>query len=360
MRFGPALLGAALACAVSSPAHAQTDASRILNRLRTGNVQPATAPNAPPPVFAERAIDGAAMPVTIKKWMGQQKAFQIFRNRVVVAGYNIGGFRTAKTTGRASGGILNSNPGAATTVELVAWGIDAPLLTRIANAAYGDLVSQLKAAGFEVVPLEAARAAAGFAALKLDSEPYEVEVPADRGNMKGLVVGPVPTGTRRNFPLAKTEFGSFGAPELSMTLEAMVVMPNLMFDFASLRSSRSMGFSANASAELNFGIAKGYSQFRVMASKRKQFAEGDFIYAVDDDAIADGNIGRIVDSSSTDNSDQQAFARSLGTAVQARSRESSTVQIDQPRYERLALSAAKGWNAAFVAALRTQTSTPAK
>lgn len=356
MRLGQLVFGAAITAALTVPAAAQSDVSRILNRLRTGNTQPATAPDAPPPVFTEQAITAAPMAITVKKWMGQQKAFEIFPTRVVVAGYNVGGFREGKTTGRASGGFMTTNPGAATTVEIVAWGIDAPLLTRIANAAYGDLLVQLRAAGFEVVTLDQARGAAGFPALKLDAQPYEVSVPADRGNMKGLVVGPAPAGVRSNFPLARTEFGSFGAPELSMTLQSMVVMPNLMFDFASLRSSKSIGFTARASADLGFDIAKGYSQFRVMASRRKQFAEGDYIFGVDKAEVPDTPIGAIVDSSETDNSDQRAFARSLGTAIQARSKQSSTVQINQRQYEALALSAARGWNAAFVAALRAQTS----
>ncbi len=343
------------AAAIATPAMAQSDASRILDRLRNGNVQAAPPPNAKPVIYSDKPIAAVAMPVTIKKSGGQNKAFEIFPARIVVAGYNVGGFRTAKTTGQASGGILNNNPGASTTVELVAWGIDAPLLTRIANAAYADLLWQLKQAGFDVISLDQARAAAGFDKLKLGGEPYEVEVPADRGKMKGLVVGPPPTGVRANFPLAKTEFGSFGAPELSLTLESMAVMPNLMFDFASLRSSRSRGYTASASAELGFDIAKGYSQFRVMASKRKQFLEGDFIFTLDQAQVPDTSIGSIVDSVSSDNSGEQAFGNVLGVGVRAKSRESSVAQIDQPRYEAMALSAAKGWNTAFVAQLRTMT-----
>ena len=56
MRFGHLIIGSALALALAVPAAAQSDVSRILNRLRTGNTQPATAPDAPPPVFTEQAI----------------------------------------------------------------------------------------------------------------------------------------------------------------------------------------------------------------------------------------------------------------------------------------------------------------
>lgn len=347
-----ALSSLALGTAFAGPAMAQGDVSAILNRIRTGNTQSATP--SPPPA-ASQPITGEPIPVTLKKWMGSKKAFEIFPNRVFIAGYNLGGFRTAKTTGRASGGFMSTNPGAATTVELVAWGIDPPLLTRIANAAYADLASQLAAAGFDVVTLDQARNAAGFDKLKLDAAPYDVEVPADRGNMRGVVVGPVLTGVRGNYPLAKTEFGSFGAPELSLTLESMVVMPNLMLDFASLRSSRSIGFTASASASLGFDLAKGYSHMRVMASRRKQFLEGDYIFGIDAAQVPETPIGTITDSVESNNRDQQLLGRALGAPVQARSRETSVAQIDQARYEAMALAAAKGWNAAFVAQLRTMT-----
>lgn len=353
-----AICAVALIGAVSTPALAQSSAQSILNRLRTGNTQPAS-PNATGAKTASSGpISAPAMPVALKKSMGQQKAFAIFPSRVIVAGYNVGGFRTAKTTGRASGGILNNNPGASSTVELVAWGIDLPLLTRIASAAHADLIAQLTAAGFDVVPQEQVMASAGADKLKLGGDAYDVEVPADRGNMKGIVTGPAATGVRGNYPLARTEFGSFGAPLLSLTQQAMVIMPNLMFDFAGLKSSKSIGYTASASASLQFGINPALSTMRVMASRRKEFLEGDFIFKLDGNAVSDEPIGTIADSSRSDNSYQQALGNALGVGVRAQSRESSAVSIDQAKYEALALSAARGWNAAFVSQLKAATSKP--
>ena len=358
MKLYAAIIGSVLATLIVCPVRAQSSAQSIMNRLRTGNIAPADNPQGSASVAVSGPIAIAGMAVKLKKSMGQQKAFQIFPRRVVVAGYNVGGFRSAKTTGRASGGVFSNNMGATSTVELVAWGIDMPLLTRIASAAYADLVDQLTAAGFEVVPHDQATASAGADKLKLGSEPYDVEVPADRGNMRGIVTGPAQMGVRANYPLAKTEFGSFGAPVLSLTQQAMVVMPNLMFDFASLKSSKSLGYSASASADLHFGINPGWSTMRVMASKRKEFLEGDFIFKLDGSAVSDEPIGQVADTERSDNSEQQAYSRALGVGVQARSRETSTVNIDKRKYEALALAAAKGWNTAFVSQLMLETSKP--
>lgn len=368
---GASAIVSAIAMAAAAPLAAQSDVDRILDRMRTGNTRAPAPPQAQgqprpqgtangavhrvPARPAPPAVSFPPMEMRLKKDMGQDRTFRIFPNRVVVAGYNVGAFRTAQTTGRASGGVFNTNQGARSTVQLVAWGIDQPLLTRIADAAYADLVARLEEAGFEVVPLEQARLAAGADKLQLGGPADEVSAPADRGNVEGIVVGPSETGVRRNYPLVRREFGSFGAPELSLTLESMVVMPNLMFDFARLQSSRSLGYTASASADLQFGIHPGWSRMRVMASRRKQFLEGDFLFALDGQAVSDEPFGTVVDSNSSDNSLQQALGRSLGVGVQARSTESSAAQIDQARYEALALSAARGWNAAFVLQMRAAT-----
>ncbi len=346
------LLLAALVAA--TPALAQSDALRILNRIRSGNVQVPAAPNTQPAVYSEKPIELAAMPLAMKKDAGQQKTFTLFPNRVFVAGYNVGGLRQAKTTGTASGGILNNNPGASSTMEMVAFGIDQVLLTRVANAAYADLVWQLKQAGFEVVSIEAARVAAGFDKLKLDGESYDISVPADRGSMHGIVVGPTPTGVRGNYPLAKLEIGAFGAPLLSSALQAMVVMPNLLFDFPRARSSKSVGYTATASVDLQFAINPGYSKMCVTASQRSAFLEGDATLALNGTAASDASFGTVTEVSESDNSGEQNLGAALGVGVRAKSTKTTGFSVNQARYESLALAAAKGWNTAFVTQLRAQ------
>ena len=117
-----------------------------MNRLRTGNLAPAGEAQGVPLAAVTGPITVAPMNVALKKSMGQQKAFEIFPKRVIVAGYNVGGFRTAKTTGRASGGLFNNNMGAASTVELVAWGIDMPLLLQ-GEGSKNDLLQRFRHLG---------------------------------------------------------------------------------------------------------------------------------------------------------------------------------------------------------------------
>jgi hypothetical protein len=313
---------------------------------------PALAQPASPPAATsasiEKAIDIPAMPVKIKKWMGQDRTFSIFPNRIFVAGYNIGAIRKVVAVGKARGGLLGG-PSATSKSELYADGIDEALLIRIANAAYGDLVFQLKAAGYEVVSLETARAAAGADKLKFDTPAYSATAE------EVLVVGPTATGVRGNTPLAKIEFGSMGTPVMATTLETMVVMPNLAFDFAWAAGNRTLGFTATSQTGLRFGINPNHTRNRIFATKRTQFLEGDFIYSPDGEATSDAQFATIGDTERTDNRGMRVANALLGLNVMARSKQTGFAQIDQAAYERLALSAAKGWNAAFVADLRART-----
>ncbi|MDT9599384.1 hypothetical protein [Sphingosinicella rhizophila] len=300
--------------------------------------------------FAQMEIDVPAMAVALKKDMGSNKPYELFPNRVMVAGYNLGAYRTATAVGTARG-LLGGGYNAKSKVELTAEGIDEALLTRIADAAYADLVAQLGAAGFEVVPLDQAMASPGAAKLKFGGVPYESTVPVENGKKRALIVGPGATGVRRNYPLAKLEIGSFGAPGLSSELQAMIVMPNVVLDFAQLKGSK-FGNKATSEAELQFAIDPYHTRGRVMASTRSQFAEGDIIYVLADDVASDADFGAIGKSASRDNGLERGLGAALGMGVVAKSKKEATVQIDPQSYEKLARSAVRGWNAALVAQMK--------
>lgn len=338
---------------LSTTAMAQSDVQRVMDRMRSGPASSQASAQANPaaqvPPTGEREIGLAAMPVTIKKWIGQDKAFTISPNRVFVAGYNIGAIRKVVAVGKARGGLFATTSGATSKSELLADGIDEAMLVRIADAAMGDLLFQLKAAGFEVVPLASAMATAGSDKLKFNLPPYSASA------MEVLVAGPTPTGVRGNFPLAKTQIGADWTPELALTLDAMVVMPNLTFDFAWAQGNRSLGFTASSQTGLRFGINRQYSNFRVSASKRKQFLEGDFIYALDADTSSEREFATITETERTDNRGVRMANALLGLGMMARSKQTGFAQIDQKAYEELALSAAKGWNAALVTNMKTRT-----
>lgn len=301
-------------------------------------------------VFAQTAIEVPAMAVALKKDMGSDKPYKLFPNRVMVAGYNLGAYRTATAIGTARG-LLGGGYNAKSKVELTAEGIDDALLTRIADAAYADLIAQLGNAGFEVVALDQAMASPGASKLKFGGAPYESTVPVDKGKKRALIVGPSATGVRGNFPLAKLEIGSFGAPALSSELEAMIVMPNVVIDFAQLRGSK-FGNKAKSEAELQFAIDPYHTKGRVMASTRSQFAEGDIIYVLADDAASDADFAAISNSNSEGNGLERGLGAALGMGVVAKSKTEATVQVDPQAYEKLALSAVRGWNSALVAQMK--------
>lgn len=328
-------ISAAMLMALSAPAMAQVQG------------QPTTPAQAP--ASAEKAIDAPAMPVAIKGG-GQDRTFTIFPNRIFVAGYNIGAVRKVVAVGKARGGLFGGGTSGATSKsELLADGINETLLTRIADAAMTDLIFQLKAAGFEVVPVATARATAGGDKLKFDTPPYS-------GTAEEiLVAGPTATGVRGNYPLAKFELGAFGTPELSLTLESMVAMPNLVFDFAWAQGNRSLGFTATSQTGLRFGVNPLHSKMRVLASKRKQFIEGDYVFSIDGEATSDRQFATIADTERSDNRTARMINGLLGLGMTARSKQTGFAQIDQAAYEALALSAAKGWNTAFVTALKSRT-----
>jgi hypothetical protein len=300
--------------------------------------------------FAQTAIEAPAMSVVLKKDMGNDKPYKLFPNRVMVAGYNLGAYRSATAIGGARG-LLGGGYNAKSKVELTAEGIDEPLLTRIANAGYADLVAQLGQAGFEVVPLEQAMGSPGATKLKFGGASYESTVSVDKGKKRALIVGPQATGVRGNFPIAKMEIGSFGAPALSSELQAMIVLPNVVLDFAQLKGSK-FGNKATSEAELQFAVDPYHTKGRVMASTRSQFAEGDIIYVLADDAESDADFGAIGNSSSKNNGLERGLGAALGMGVVAKSKTEATVQIDPKAYEQLALSAVRGWNAALVAQMK--------
>lgn len=341
---------AALAFLSSWPAMAQSDVERLLQRMRSGATQVPTGA-ATGPIVTDQAITEPPFPVTLKSF-GQKKVFTLHPNRVAIIGYNVGGFRTAKTTGRASGGFNQNTLGAASTIEVHAWGIDGAVLSRIADAAYADLLAQFRAAGFEVVEPSAIMATEGVAGFKLGGAPYEFKVAADRGSMTALVAGPSHMGTRGLYAAGKIDFSS--APTPTYALQAMVVMPNLVFDFAELESSRSGGMTASASADMKFGISP-HSRMRVSDTTSNRWVDADLHYEPGKGLTAIDLQTSVADSTRTNNNAQQALGQALGAPVQARSRTTTAVEVNQSQYEKLALSAARGWNAALVAQMRAGT-----
>lgn len=306
------------------------------------------------PLVAQTAIDAPAIPVVLKKDLGSEKPYKLFPDRVLVAGYNLGAYREAKAIG-TNRGLLGGGFSAKTQVNLIAQGIDEALLARIADAGYSDLVAQLTEAGFEVIPLESYRTAEGADKLKFGGEPYESTVTVAGGKKRALIAGPSATGVRGNYPMAKLEIGAFGAPALSAGLKSMIVMPNVMLDFAQLKGGARLGKKASAEAGLQFAVDPTHTKARVQGSTRTAFSEGDIIYVMDGDATADGDFGAIGGAKTDGNYLERGIGAALGFSVIPKSKKEATVQIDPAAFEKLARSAVRGYNAALVAQMKAAT-----
>src|SRR5687768_8733834 len=97
--------------------------------------------------------------------------------RVAIPGYRVIFTTRTKVTARAEdwlGGVGGgSSSGAKATMEVVLGNVEFSTLQGIADAAYADLVDDLKSAGIEVVPLETITASAAFQKMKMTGSSAE-------------------------------------------------------------------------------------------------------------------------------------------------------------------------------------------
>ncbi|MEL7215137.1 MAG: hypothetical protein AAGJ96_04270, partial [Pseudomonadota bacterium] len=307
------------------------------------------------PAPSTASLDNAApigttpLAVRLERDMGPVKVATA-RPRMAIAGYNIGGVTYAEATGTANNS-LRGGQGSRTTVALRAIGIDEAVLTRIATAAHNDLVDQLTAAGFEVIAASDVAAAAEADVVKLGGSAYEGSIDLGRGEKTVLVAGPQDVGVRALRPIAKVQFGLGNTAKLSEELDAVIVQPNLVLDIVSLEASRArLTGRSSASATLRFGIEPS-SLFALQATEDGRFSLMSD-YRMEGSASSDAPFGVIGTAVVEENNLEQGLGLLLGAATATKKSSASPVGIDVERYEALALNAARGWNAAFVAEMR--------
>jgi hypothetical protein len=161
-------------------------------------------------------------------------------------------------------------------VEMGLAGADLPLLQAITDRLYEDFVQRLKAAGKEVVPMEAVLKAPGFEKIKpITTRPYTAN-PTMQGDPREYVVL-VPTGLPMFFMHLDSYIGNAGAldqvgtkavHEMGVHLNAVAYMPTLHVDIAELESSGRSSFRSGAEADVlpKLGIG-GRSELRVTNGK---------------------------------------------------------------------------------------------
>jgi hypothetical protein len=303
-------------------------------------------------------ISSAPMPVTeMRKTSGKTKTLTM-RPKLAVAGYNVAAFTEGKVSGTAGTGILNrTNYGARSTMELTATGIDAAMLTRVADAASADLVAQLSAAGFDVVsPADVSRAE-HFSTLKAGGAPSTKKMTTEGGKKSAIVAGPSGFGVRTvGVGIPEQGFGAMAsnpysnAPaKLSNELDAVLVMPALLLDFADMKGSRNLSrFSpATTEADLSFSISP-MTTITTTVSKNGRFTDSTAMFGVKKAVYSDAAFASWGAETENKNTLEQGLGAALGMKTMAKKVTTKGVNIDPERYEALAMSAAKGWNRAFV------------
>jgi len=143
-----------------------------------------------------------------------------------------------------------------------------------------------------------------------------------------------------------SEIGGNALAKLGAELDAVLVQPTIVLDFANMKANRTIGNKATSSAELAFSLDP-MSTIQVYASQGKGLAW--LTYGTKKGASSDAPFAILGEKDSKSNSLEQGLGAALGMGVRNKKTVTQSVVIDSDRYEALALSAAKGWNTAFVA-----------
>lgn len=280
--------------------------------------------------------------------------------RVAVPGYRVIFTTRSKVTARAEdwlGGVGGgSSSGAKASMEVVLGNVDFATLQAIADAAYANLIDELKSSGMEVVPLETITASASFQKMKMTGstaeKPY-TKRSRDR-NTDYLVVSPTA------IPLWFTNWdGDVSDQGMNQTniraimtmakeLDALMLYPIVHVDFASLGGSGGK-FARRASVTAKAAIYANpaYTLFFIANEKGGAFAR------MTDGIGVEGDPGEFVKA---DQASNEAF---IGTMQKigidfgpVRSKKNMVLQTNRENYQSLALEALGGTNMALRRALQ--------
>ena len=313
---------------------------------------PAAAVSTYPIVMTDAApINTAPMSVTIKKMSGKTKILGM-QPKIALVGYNVGGYTTATATGKASGDLLGYSQGSRTTITMNASGITPEILQRVSDSAHDDLVAKLTQAGFQVVTAQQVKATPSSGNLKFGEQTYQTTLTTDLGKKTVIVAGPTGVGTQKHVAIGKGALSGNAIIKPSKELGAIMLMPNLVLDFAALKAKGgAMTTRSSASGNVRFAIDTA-SQMNFQASKGR-FLDGWLNYGIKNPVISDANFAVLSENKgkSKSNTFERGLGAALGMATGAKKTKAVDVAVDPLRYEALAMSAAAGWNDAFVAEL---------
>lgn len=310
-------------------------------------------------IAAPAAMAQTVAPNPAIKMTGSTGPFLKERAHIAIPAYEITFITQQQATAVAS-------MEARTRLNTVLANVDQATMKKLTNEAYADLVEQLKAAGFGVLPSEQAVAmAAGVKPVVGNQESKEVgagitikkslkkgyaSFGADAAPMLEAFHNPTSPVGGPNMLAALGASGKIG--KAAKAADATAIIPALTIDYIDMEASTGSDFlgraKASANGELSFRLratsgatlmsagnaGPGYMQnLRV-----EKDAEFDAPFAAVDKGGADVRVGTMT---ATSDSNYQRVDRARGDAV----------YVDLPAWENLVRSAYKSYNAALVAAL---------
>ncbi|HEX2060158.1 MAG TPA: hypothetical protein VHK90_05420 [Thermoanaerobaculia bacterium] len=275
--------------------------------------------------------------------------------RIAVPGYRIIFTTRSKVTARAEdwlGGVGGGrSSGAKASMEVVLGNVDFALLQSIADAAYADLLDELKAGGMEVVPTETVTASAAFQKLKITGSSAEKPYTKRSRDAKTHYLVVSPSALPLFFTNWDGDISDQGMSQnnikalyaMSKELDAVVTYPILHIDFASLGASGGK-FARRASVTAKAAIYTNpaYTLFYWNNDKTGSFAR------IHDGIGVEGDPGEFV---TADQASNEAFIGSMQKIGidfgPVKSKKNMVLQTNRENFQSLALEALGGTNEAL-------------
>jgi hypothetical protein len=275
--------------------------------------------------------------------------------RVAVAGYRVIFTTRTKVVARAEdwlGGVGGgSSSGAKATMEVVLGNVEVPTIQAIADAAYADLMEDLKSSGMEVVPLETVTASAAFQKMKMAGSTAEKPYTKRSRDKKTdyVVVSPsaIPLwfsnfdGDISDQGMSQTNIRAIMA--MARELDTLVLFPIMHVDFATVGGSGGkFARRASVSAKAAIYVNPAYTLFYIANEKGGAFAR------MTEGIGVEGDPGDFV---TADHASNQAFIGSMQKIGidfgPVKSRKNMVLQTNRDNFHSLAFEALAGANEAF-------------
>lgn len=368
MRMGLRITTALAALACAGQAAGQTDPFGALygadqGPAARGPVGQTSASGAVGASYAGHAMGGAVMSLSQIDMLPKAAApfattfvpysarYAKLRPKIAVASYGLGFTQAMSATAVALGRGSEIAP-RRTSIALRLVGFTDKLGADLADEAYRDLVARLTAAGFEVVPAAQVRAAPSFGPLAAYSGPNVVGGADTTGK---VVYGPREAPMLRGYAfetgMAAINPGTvIGLGKVSKELDAVMIAPRILIDFARMESSGRSTYSgsANVGAELRFRINEVSRADFIAGNERGGSMGGG--WTLKTGTGTDELFG--VMTQADDRSDSVAMHNAFATAGFGsiyRQSLSYDVTISPARYAALTRAAYQGFNAGLVA-----------